>query len=276
MLRAFRRELFFSASLVFSVCSLGQAAKLATPASSDADLPVPVSTGVLGRQDALALTEILEHLKVVGASPWLGMQGTGKITYAGQETAAYDATLSNLGGDKFRLDAQSDKGLTSIRIDRRVGKIKGSQGPATMIPPNTAMTGIFPFELPRLASFPASGTSLIDHGLTSVDGTALHRITYEIQALGRNPVTKLPETVAIDLYFDPTSHLLVKSVHYSTVTDSRNAKFLFVVTYGDYRKVGASMVPFHYTETMGGQQYWVLQLSDVQLAPAINATYFNF
>ena len=69
---------------------------------------------------------------------------------------------------------------------------------------------------------------------------------------------------------------LAKSASSSFIAVGHSAKFLRVVTYSDYRKVGTAMVPFRYDESMDGQQYWVVQLSDVQLNPVLDATYFQF
>jgi hypothetical protein len=249
-----------------------------TPASGslDAGVAIPNATGALGQRDAAALKEITEHLAIVGSAPWLGMQGTGQIVYGSKDPTAYSATLSMTGSNQFRLDAQTNKGEMSIRIHGGLGKIKSGDGTMSSMPFDTAMSGLFPFARPRLKNFPGARGSLLDHGLTTIGGTELHRITFEVPTIGRNPVTKSRQTVATDLYFNPTSHLLVKSSTSITIADGRNVKFLFVVTYGDYRKVGTSMVPFRYTEAMNGEQYWTLQLSDVQLNPEMPSTYFEF
>jgi hypothetical protein len=242
----------------------------------DGDIVIPNATGVLGQQDAGAIKEITEHLAVVGPAPWLGMQGTGQIVYGAKDPTAYSATLAMLGRDQFRLDAQTSKGEMSIRIHGQVGKIQGNGGPEETIPSDTAAAGIFPFGLVRTVHFPGQTTSLIDHGLTTVGGVQLHRISVETPSIGRDPVTKSRRMIAIDLYFDPASHLLAKSASSSLMAVGHSAKFLRVVTYGDYRKVGSVMVPFRFSESMDGQQYWVLQLSDAQLNPALDATYFQF
>jgi hypothetical protein len=163
---------------------------------------IPVATGKLGQKDAAALTEATNHLAAVGTG-WVGMQGTGTITYS-TDTNAYAATLSNLGGDRFRLDAQTKNGGTSIRIHGLLGKIQGSDGKMEAIPADTAAVELFPFELPRVANFPGSSGSLVDHGLVNIGGTQLHRLTFETASIGRNPLTNSPQTAATDLYFDPT------------------------------------------------------------------------
>jgi hypothetical protein len=256
--------------------SAEQITQTLAPGSLDTDVAIPNATGELGHQDAAALKEITEHLAVVGSAPWLGMQGTGQIVYGAKDPTAYSATLSILQDDRFRLDAQTNKGEMSLRIHGQAGKIQGTGGPAETIPPDTAAAGIFPFGLVRKVHFPGRDTSLVDHGLTTVGGVQLHRITVETPSIGRDPVTKSRRMIAIDLYFDPASHLLAKSASSSFIAVGHSAKFLRVVTYSDYRKVGTAMVPFRYDESMDGQQYWALQLSDVQLNPVFDATYFQF
>jgi hypothetical protein len=245
-------------------------------ASLDTDVAIPKATGVLGQQDAAALKEITEHLATVGSVLWLGMQGTGQIVYGSKNATAYSATLSMMGSNQFRLDAQTNNGEMSLRIHGPVGKVQGGGGPAGIIPPETAAVGIFPFGLVRTMHFPGPETSLIDHGITAVNGVQLHRITVEIPPIGLNPATNSKRMIAIDLYFDPASHLLVKSASSNFIALGHSPKFLRVVTYSDYRTVGAAMVPFRYSESMDGQQYWVLQLSDVQLNPTLDTTYFQF
>lgn len=282
----FKKQIFGVAATVFILSSCSLAANPLSPATQtssstnagglNAQIPIPVAIGALGQQDATALQEVVEHLAVVGLAPWAGMQGTGQIVYGSKDLSAYPATLSMFSGNRFRLDAQSDKGEMSLRIHGPVGKIQGSSGVVETIPPDAAAVGIFPFALVRTAHFPGREASLIDHGLINEDGVQLHRMTVEIPSIGRDPVTKSRRTIAIDLYFDPASHLLIKSASSSFIADGHSAKFLRVVTYSDYRKIGTSMIPFHYDESMNGQKYWALQLSDVKLNPAFDPTYFQF
>ncbi len=262
-------------SVILAGYGLGQSGLPRTVGPLDGDVLIPVPTGVIGQKDAAALTELANDLAAVGTSPWGGMQGTGTITIA-QDPTPYSATLSNLGGDCYRLDAQLTKGAMSIRIHHRMGKIQDSDGTVSVLPPETASLELFPFALLRAPHFPSASASLLDHGLVSVGGAELHRITFEFAGIGRNPATKSTQTNAIDLYFDPTSHLLIKSATSIHLVGGRQTTFLSVVTYGDYRRVATSMVPFRYTETLQGQQYRTLQLSSVQLNPALSPTYFEF
>ncbi len=272
-----KRTIFIlGTALFFAASSVAQSKPPLTCKTPDGDVVIPVKTGILGHVDPTALTEVTAHLAAVGGTSWVGMQGTGKITYGPTDPTTYDVTLSNIGGHKYRLDANTKTGAMSIRINRQRGKLQNGDGMMSVIPPDSALTGLFPFELIRLAHFPWPATSLIDHGPAVIGSTQLHRISFEFSSIGRNPVTNSPETIVIDLYFDPATHLLVKSAASTHTADARNASFLFVVNYSDYRQVGKTLVPFRYTETMEGQPYWTVQLSDVQLNPALNTTYFEF
>ena len=267
--------LLITTTLALSSFVLGQSTARVNPGPLDVDVAIPASTGILGHKDAAALAEVVNHRVAVGSDPWIGMQAIGKISYA-TDTTEYETTFSNLGGDRFRLDAQTSKGEESIRIDGRIGKIQGSDGRIFLIPSDTASLELFPFEMVRTANFPGPEASLLDRGIVSVGGVQLHRITYEFPSIASDSVAKLQQVNAIDLYFDPISHLLIKSASLILLADSRPIRFLSVVTYGDYRKVGTSMIPFRYTESLEGQQSRTLHISDIQLNPTLSSTYFDF
>lgn len=237
---------------------------------------IPIAAGVPGERDSAALAELTSHLAAVGSTSWVGMQATGKISYGSQDPTTYDATLSNLGVDCFRLDAQTKGGQASTRIHYRTGAMQNNGATPSTLSAEEAMNGIFPFEMFRSNHFRGNSTSLVDHGVVQVGSTSLHRITLERASAGRSASTGSSATIATDFYFDPSSHLLVKSVSSRPVKGSRVTNFLFVVTYSDYRNVGNTLVPFLYSETMEGAPYLTLQLTDVQLNPALDLKYFEF
>ncbi|WP_260703475.1 LolA-like protein [Edaphobacter flagellatus] len=246
---------------------------IAQSASPSTSKPVPIATNKLGQFDTAALSEVLEHLKVVGAAPWTGMQGTGTIAYA-NETASYPATLTIQGSSKFRLDGQAAKGTLSIRIDGRVGKVQEADGRTFPLAPETASSGIVQFQMLRLADL-QTASSLTDHGVVSFDQSSLHRTTIEryfSPASKFRPLT----TVATDLYFDPQTHLLAKSANSIQIDGAGNNRLLRVITYEDYRLINGMMVPFRFIQTLDGQKQWTLQLSEVQLGSNQPATFFQF
>lgn len=239
------------------------------------DIAQPTASGILGHVDTGALAEVSAHFKAVGSMPWTGMQGTGQITY-GTDGSPYSATLTILGNTGFRLDALTPNGQLSIRISGTYGKILEADGHQYPILPDTAASGIFQFQMLRLANFPKQTASLIDHGDVLTNGQNLHRVTFEFPVGDPAANKEKQKTVATDFYFDPTSHLLVKSANTIHINGAGNNDFLREITYGDYRQVGSSLIPFRYTQTLNGQQQWVLQLSEVQLDPTLQAAYFTF
>lgn len=241
----------------------------------DSNIPRPIATGVLGQYDEAAVREIQAHLAAVGSAPWSGIQAQGQITYGPTDQTSYPATLSNMGFKDFRLDAQTGQGQMSIRIHGRIGETRGDNVPSYTIPPETAKLGLFPFELARLSNFSSKSTSLLDRGYIAIEGVQYHRISVEIAGIGTNSVTKTRRTIAVDLYFD-SNHSLIKSAVYALAPAAHGASFLHVVTYGDFRPVGSSTIPFQFTETVDGERLWVLQLTEAQTAPQLDKTYFQF
>jgi hypothetical protein len=205
---------------------------------------------------------------------WLGMQGTGQIVCGAKDPTAYSVTLSMTGSDQFRLDAQSNKGEMSLRIHGSVGKIQGSSGD------NSSRRGCSP-DLPIWAL--CERCILPGERLLSSIMDSPQSVAFNFTEL----LSKLLPSAAIllrsrDKRSQSTSTsiqpriFLPKSASSGFIAVGHSAKCLRVVTYSDYRKVGTSMVPFRYDESMDGQQYWVLQLSDVRLNPVFDATYFQF
>jgi len=103
----------------------------------------------------------------------------------------------------------------------------------------------------------------------------LHRTAIESQASCRNMTPRQRAVLVTDFYFDPTSGLLVTSAGFIRIDSAGNNNSLRVIPYGDYRKVGDSTILYRYTQTLDGQKQWPLQLSDVQLNPALQASFFE-
>ncbi len=276
---------------VITSCAVGQSVAVAS--QGDAQAPVqgatyaivnPVDnsvftldpTATLGQKDAPALTEVTAYSSALGGGKrWVGMQATGTITYANDATQ-HSATLTNLGPHSFRLDVQTPKGPVSIRIQGRMGAVQTGTEAAIPLDPDSATTGIFPFEIVGMAVPEAKTTALLDRGTVNSSGSSLHRVTLELSSTNWNPGTKSQGTLPIDLYFDPATHLLVKSACNIFSARGRHVPLLSVVTYSDYRTVGTAVVPFQYSESIDGHPYQTMQLTSVQLNPALPADYFQF
>jgi hypothetical protein len=242
----------------------------------DSGVAAPVSTGILRKVDPLATAELAAHIAATGdVSRWAGFQGTGIMTF-GADSRQYQTTLTSSGSEEFRLDVQAAQGTESTRIERFSGKTQYPDGTTVSMPTQSAAVGFFPFSILRTPHFPASITSLHDYGVLSIGSTELHRVAYEFPTVGRNPRIKGPQTAVIDFYFDPATHLLVKSAAQVFIPGARQVPFTSVVTYSDYRLVGGSKIPFHYVESLDGQLYRTLQLSSAVVDPSVNHPFFQF
>jgi len=176
----------------------------------------------------------------------------------------------------FRLDTQNRNGPISIRVKGRAGAAQFGKNPVMPMDPDTAVLGIFPFEIVGKANQAAKSASLLDQGSEPNNGVSLHRVTLAVPSASLSISTKSQGTVPIDLYFDPVTHMLVKSVCSVFVPGARHVPFVSAVTYSDYRMVGDSVVPFQYAESINGHPYQTLQLTSVQLNPSLPANYFRF
>lgn len=95
-------------------------------------------------------------------------------------------------------------------------------------------------------------------------------------ASSEDPASEKGNIGVLDLYFDSTSHLLLKSADYVQLDTSDRQHYVRVVTYGDYREVDQTLIPHQYSQTLNGQKQWTLQLAEVHLSPATDASYFQF
>jgi hypothetical protein len=246
--------------------------------TDDRDVPTPVKAGVRGRKDAGALQEIVSFLQAVHFNGWTDMEGTGIATLpADSGEGQCSATLMILGSDDVRLDLQTAKGVRSIRLSGAMGETQHETGTRTSVPPSTAAIGLFAFSQLFTRNFSVNDLSVVDRGIIQIEGNALHRITLEVPYERKNADgSGHDRDLATDLYFDPASHLLIKSANLIRLGNSGAANLLRVVTYTDYREVNAMLIPFRYTQTLNGQRQWVLQLDQVQFNAGLNSSSFHF
>ncbi len=239
--------------------------------------PMPLS----GRQDAAALIELRAYRTAVGAGTWTDMVGKGNLTTGGANAVpgndADPATLWILGHNGFRLDVQKQKGLSSVRMDGTYGIAQHEDGKIKPMDARDAVTGLLAFPSLFEANFPTAQTMLTDQGFATVDGTTLRRISVETSwPDGETDASGASMTAVTDLYFDPQTHLLIKSATAVLGSDVSPEQYLRVVTYGDYRATDGMQIPYRYSETLNGQSLWTLQLSHIQLNQGLSQASFHF
>lgn len=267
-------------ALAYGICcpsTWGQHRVPYNPGLTDSDYSFPASTGILGQTDSSAVSELSAHLSAAGAVPWRGLQATGSISYGGSSSGEYPATLSILGENRFRLDATTPTGTTSIRIHGQMRQVQIENHAVLTQVSDSGTAALVLFQLPRASTFLGSKLSIIDHGMVTLGASSYHRLSYQLPSLGFSTVSgSAAKTTAIDLYFDPVTHLVSASAAIIVIPGSRNVTALRVVTYADYRPVDGQMIPFRYTESVGGQLQWTLRLSDVSTTPTLSEPAFTF
>jgi hypothetical protein len=225
-----------------------------------------------------ALQELIDYLKAVNLAAWQGLKGSGSFTTSAKNADGPDqATLTISQGDKYRLDIHTTNGVRSTRIAGGYGRTMDPGAKGWTLPQGTAELGLFFFPRLLFATFPTPRTSLIDQGQVQIEGRALHRITVgeplvENQQLNADST----RTSVVDLYFDKTSHLLIKSAAAIQLDSADRARYIQVLTYDDYQKVQDGLIAFRFHQSLNGQPQWTLQLSSVDLTPDANTSDFYF
>lgn len=242
--------------------------------SEDQAVPTPTFVGTLGQKDTGALQELVDYLKAVDILNWQGMQASGTLTDHSGNTN--QATLTILNGNQFRLDVQTPRGERSTRISGSYGRTLEADGKSFSMPPAAATTGLLAFPRLLVATFPESNMAFIDRGLVQIGGQSLHRITLEESAFPEATKADSRNVGVTDLYFDPSSHLLLKSASAVQLDSGDNERYLLVVTYGNYQNVQGNLIPCTYSQSLNGQPQWTLQLNSPSLQPSVDSSYFHF
>lgn len=238
-------------------------------------LPQPIS--ILGQHDPAAIQSLLAYTNAVGVVPWTGMQGTGTFTPNTNTSAAEQAILWVQEHDRYRLDVQTPNGIRSSRILEAMGAVQHANGKMDLLNELDAMAGIVAYPMLDEAGFPNATVTLMDQGYVTVDGASLHRISVARPWPGNpkdaqgNPITSVT-----DLYFDPSTHLLVKSACLIAGMRKTSTRYLQVISYSDYRAVQGMQVPYQDRETINGQLIWTLQLNQMQFDNDLSDSTFHF
>jgi hypothetical protein len=241
----------------------------------DQQIPMPTG-GVQGRKDPGAMQELISFLKTTQLASFIDMRGIGTALLPGGDSSPLPATMHLQGADKFRLDIQTSSGTRTIVFNGALAIVQHEDKTSYALPPTAGTNGVAVFPRPALTDFSGTGFSLIDHGLILVKGIQLHRITVQ-SAFSRRSSDNTGHDVdlATDLYFDATSHLLVKSATAIRLNEGGPQPYLQVVSYEDYRRVNGILVPFGYRKTLNGQLEWAMQLNDAQINAGVDSSMFQ-
>lgn len=250
--------------------------------NADQGIVLPQSVPLLPRQDAAALAEIQAYRRAISLGTWMDMEGTGQLTSTATDSTGgkspHNATLWIRDHHGYRLDVEKPNGTSSLRMDGQYGVVEHANGTVRPMDARDAVPGLLAFPALMEANFPTSTVMLIDQGTVSVDGTVLHRITVEKPWPGDpvDPATGNPLTTVTDLYFNPQTHLLMKSAIAVLGSQPSPEQMLEVITYGSYSAANGMLLPQLYRQTLNGQILWTLQLNEVHLNQGLPQSDFHF
>jgi hypothetical protein len=193
----------------------------------------------------------------------------GKLTIQGQ---AFDYTLSlNVQEpDKLRSDMEVEimgQKLTILHIingDKDWFKFNGTDMEATNEQKEQGRETIANSRLLRLLPLRNTDYTLSPLGEIKVDGKPAVGIRAEKK--GFTPV---------NLYFDKTTGLLVKSEMQLQDPNNPTEKANGETFYSDYRKVEGVMIPFKFVRTINNKPFLESEVTEVKLSPKLDDNLFN-
>jgi hypothetical protein len=255
----------FQAFVLFTICTI---------TASSQQFPAPVALGLLGRQDPGALAELAANLQTCGVHNWNDLKASGTLTYASGDD--HPATLYLLGANYSRLDVETPGVVRSIRFTPTSARSSDERSGVSQLTPSAFAAGLF--ALARTWTSLGASTnsfSLYDQGLSNVAGPPLHRVTLEY-ALGTPSDETTTVTFATDLYFDPTTHLLIYDVDSISYGTTGNSPTIREIYYSNYVTSNGYLVPTTIQETLNDQLQWTLQLSQIESNVNPSITTFSF
>jgi len=244
----------------------------------DHALSPPSVEGASGQKDSSAVDVVRKYLVLSGTERWSGFSGSGSFTAGrGEQIKQGTAEIAIEPNDYTRFDIHYPAGSRSIRLAGPVGAVQQEDGTVLHLPAETATVGIVLLPITISALLEDESTSFVDDGMIEVNGTRLHKVTLvrQLPNSSTSPVS-LVHPIATMLLFDPTSHLLLKSVDVLLLPGTNNTKHLRVLTYDDYRDSEGVTLPYRFTETLDGLPSWTLTLTTASVKSVHQSSYFQF
>jgi hypothetical protein len=239
----------------------------------------PAKVAASGQKDAAAVQWIKRYLSIVSQGEWRGLTVRGSLVLGQDEQAKHEATITLDPAGRSRLDFSTGRGTRSIRMNNGVGGVVLEDGHVSRYPASVSEAGLFVTPFALKDALENESASLIDDGVVTVETARFRKITYSrpmVRSASGQPVSSLILPLVIDLYFDPASHLLVKTVDGVHLSSGEKHSHLRVITFGDYRSLQGAESPFSYQETLDGQLSWRLTADEVQAGSTRDASFFSF
>jgi hypothetical protein len=222
-------------------------------------------------QDPQAVTVLNQALAAAGGTAAIraiqDYTATGTVSYPSQQDAQGPVTILGLNGTEFRMDANLPTGTRSWAVAEGVITTKNEQGVVWSMAPKGPVpsSDAFPFQTPL---FPASiafpirqiaalvgnpSYSLSYKGTSQVDGHTVNDI--QIQRGSSTAVSSGAFTRIRDIYVDTTTFQVV------AVSDTLPKNVAQELHYASYQMATGVLMPFSISESVAGQQSWVVQLN---------------
>jgi hypothetical protein len=227
---------------------------------ADPEFPLPKTTGVFGTRDNSALLEITAFLRATSGASWQSLDATGTLMFPDGDS--HQAELHLKGAYNTRLDITMETGIRSFRVTRSSGVFRDERGNGGTLQAATSATELVAFPRIWTDALSSQRISLFDHGTFASNGHTFHRLTIEY-ALSPSGYKGFDPAAATDLYFDPTSHLLLYSVDAAVFNEQPNMISTRITEYNNYQAVNGILIPTLISEVLDGQPQWVMQLNTI-------------
>ena len=269
-----RRIAFLLLATTAPMCVAQQATTPALTQTSPTTVSTPVT--VVGvATDALVL--LAQYQAAVGGVDLTALQGTGTITLPGS-TVPLPANLVISGSNFSRVNISNSTRLAGFAAKGALHKSYYVDGTSAVDSVWTGPASISAFQLLSTKDVMSKLLSLSKDTATDSSGAKYDRLRARhafssVAIVGQSPSTA--KTANVDYYFDPTTHVLIKSVTALQIPGILNPIPL-ETNYSDYRLVGVSKVPFRISQTLNGQPDWVLALTSVTLPLTLDSSLTTF
>lgn len=259
---------FFVLILFFSFCwpSGAQESPRVVQGPNDRDIPTPAESGqAAGHIDDKAIQELQAYsLAVGGGGNGIRFTARAKLTYAANPDEVLDATLWIAPQNMARIDVAKSSGHDILIYNGKHGSVTYATGKKQLLFAESAAAGFAPFDLPLSALSAPQRYSIIDKGLITCDNTVLHRVSLEIPLPAHEMTSGAKGRQAvIDFYFDPSSHMLMKSASMIAINGSSKLQLFRVTKYASYRRSGGISIPTDISESVNGQAIWAMNISEI-------------
>lgn len=204
--------------------------------------------------------------------------GTGSITYYwAAEEIQFPATVRGSGSTGFRLDATLPTGVRTWACSGFAGVLITPDGKRT-VPSfyNQMISGSMTLPYLRIAAVLSdTSTSITYLGTTSVGGQELIQVHFSPAFGTTSPGHgKLPGLGEFDVFFDPTSFLILKLTETAHADTNYSQTYSHEIDFSNYQKNGNLSLPLTITEKVAGQTTWSLTLSSISFNGGLTADIF--